>query len=154
MVAQSRELLLMKLIESYNEFASGILTDLPIAIMQLYALFIQELYSVTLVSSIIMLVYGIGGAVKAASISPLLHHCLEYKNLHMKRNFSWPMILQSIFNPCYTSTQLLMALFRRRQRSSALKSTLPSRRASFEEVERAFVKFADDEARLFTAPKK
>merc|ERR1719397_1184726 len=154
MVAQSRELLLMKLIESYNEFASGILTDLPIAIMQLYALFIQELYSVTLVSSIIMLVYGIGGAVKAASISPLLHHCLEYKNLHMKRNFSWPMILQSIFNPCYTSTQLLMALFRRRQRSSCLKSTLPSRRASFEEVERAFVKFADDEARLFTAPKK
>jgi len=152
MVALSRELLFMKLMESYNEFASGILTDLPIAIMQLYALFIKKLYSVTLVSSIIMLVYGIGGAVKAARMTPLLHHCLEYKNLHIKRNFSWTMIVQSIFNPFYTSTQLLIALFRRRQVRSSIKRKLPSKKSCFKEVEHAFLQFASDEANLFLAP--
>jgi len=138
--------------ESYNEFASGILTDLPIAIMQLYALFIKQLYSVTLVSSIIMLVYGIGGAAKANRIIPLLHHCLEYKKIHMKRNFSWTMIVQSIFNPFYTSKQLLIALFRRRTKCSSIKRNLPSKKSCFREVEHAFLKFADDEAKLFFAP--
>jgi hypothetical protein len=106
-VTGSTGLYSMMLIESTNELIIPILTDLPRAILQLEAIIFRETYSPTIISSVVLLVFSIGGALKMGAISALICECLEFKHIPIIGHFTARMKLLCAFNPCFTNTQLL-----------------------------------------------
>jgi len=124
----------MRVISSNSEYISCFLTDLPIAIIQLDALIIREMYSRTVISSLLMLIFSIGGAVKMIIVSALLCQCLEYQKIPVIAHFSNVMKLHCAFNPCYTATQLLRNVLKNLQEGN---DESIGKQATFEQIERS-----------------
>lgn len=138
-VAGSKALYTMGLIESTSEFIIPLLTDLPIAIIQLETVIVQEVYSPTMISSLVLLVFSIGGALKMNTISSLICHCLEYENIPIIGNFTSKMKLKCAFNPCYSATQLLRGVL---AQAVGKEGESPLRSGTFSEVDRALTEIS------------
>jgi len=109
----SKELYSLKLMESASEFIITILTDLPISIILAETIFIRKACSGTMISSLILLVFSIGGALKMNARSSLLCQCLEYENIPILGHFTIWMKLQCALNPCFSHTQIFRGVLKR-----------------------------------------
>jgi len=136
----SKELYSMKLIESTSEFIIPILTDIPRAIIQLDTIILQETYSPTLISSLVLLVFSIGGALKMTTISSLLCECLEYQHIPIIGHFTAYMKFMCAFNPCFSATQLLRKV--QNQVLGTTEENRSSKSASFIELDRALSRYS------------
>jgi len=103
-ISDNKELFVMSVIESNSVLISGVITDVPIPIIQLEALVVREAYSRTLIMSLVMLLFSIGGALKMLYVS-LLCECLEKDKIPIMLNLATKMKLNCAFNPCYTAKQ-------------------------------------------------
>jgi len=138
--AGSKELYTMSLIESTSEFIIPLLTDLPILIIQLETIIVQEVYSPTVISSLVLLVFSVGGALKMTTISSLICRCLEYENIPIIGNFTSKMQLKCAFNPCYSATQLLRGVLA--QAVGEEGETELSKKGRFSEVDLALTEIS------------
>jgi len=143
----SKALYSMKLIESTSEFIIPILTDLPIAIIQVEAVIIRKTYSPTLISSLILLVFSIGGALKNSAVSSLLCQCLEYENIPIIGRFTNRMKLECAFNPCFSSTQMLRGVLKQLMRADDDDSDIKDK--NFNELDEALSVINKRESRLY-----
>jgi len=142
----SKALYSMKLIESTSEFIIPILTDLPIAIIQVEAVIIRKTYSPTLISSLILLVFSIGGALKNSAVSSLLCQCLEYENIPIIGRFTNRMKLECAFNPCFSSTQMLRGVL---NQLISTDDDMDTKKKNFDELDEALSEFGKRESRLY-----
>merc|ERR1719397_980784 len=138
--AGSKGLYSMMLIESTSELIIALLTDLPIAIIQLETIIIRKIYSPTMISSLVLLVFSVGGALKMNAISSLLCHCLEYEKIPIIGNFTSKMKLKCAFNPCYSATQLLRGVLA--QTVGKESENLLSKSGTFSEVDHALTEIS------------
>jgi len=134
-VPDSKELFAMRVIESNSVLISGVITDLPIAIIQLEALVVREAYSRTVIMSMAMLLFSIGGALKMLAVSSLLCECLEKDKIPIMLNLTSKMKLHCAFNPCYTAKQLFSDVYTNKMANSESNECGLVRGSTFQEIE-------------------
>jgi len=149
----SKALYSMKLIESTSEFIIPILTDLPIAIIQVETIIIRKTYSPTVISSLILLVFSIGGALKMNAVSSLLCSCLEYENIPIIGRFTSRMKLECAFNPCFSSTQMLRGVLKELIGADDEGQSMDIKNMKFNELDEALSEFGKRGSMLFPSMK-